>query len=41
MSNDADVRLIKTGKGSLDLATRSSLVDLIRAVLMARKREET
>lgn len=41
MSNDADVKLMKTRKGSLDLATWSSLVDLIRAVLMARQKGKT
>lgn len=38
---DGDVRVMKTKKGSLDLAARSSLVDLIRAILIARKREKT
>lgn len=41
MSNDADVKLMKTKNGSLDLATRSSLAVLIRTVLVARKREKT
>lgn len=36
-----DVKLMKARNGSLDSAMRSSSVALIRALLIARKREET